>query len=191
MAHKKTTAYQWLLQWLLLLSPFKSFFFQISYIDCFHSTLLLGLNMGFVRQKITKVADKMVPAYQFALVVLCYSHLLHDCFQISYMDYFYQTLAQVRIYAWYDNKYSRQNDHHLSVCTSGNSNLVIYHTISFISHIWTTFFKLLFVSEYGFCPMNDIQECCQNGYPFSLHDIIRVLFQTRTVLFVADLLFLK
>ena len=32
-------------------------------------------------------------------------------------------------------------------------------------HIWTTLIKLLFMSEYGFCPMNDNQDGRQNGYP--------------------------
>ena len=46
-----------------------------------------------------------------------------------------------------------------------DTNLVIYHPIFFKVHIWTTFIKLLFMSEYGFCPMNDNQDFCQNGYP--------------------------
>ena len=39
-------------------------------------------NMSFVQPKITKKADKVAVTYQFVL----------DCFQISYMDYFYQSL---------------------------------------------------------------------------------------------------
>ena len=58
------------------------------------------------------------------------SHLLPDCFQISYMDYFYQTLTLVRIWALSDNQDGHQNGCHLSVCTRGHSNLVIYHRIS-------------------------------------------------------------
>ena len=81
------------------------------------------------------------------------------------MDYFYQTLAQVLIVALSDNQDGNQNGHHLSVYTCGLSNLVIYHPISTKFHIWTTFIKLLFMSEYGFCPMNDYQDFRQNRYP--------------------------
>ena len=107
------------------------------------------------------MANKMAAASQFALYL---SHLLPDCIQISYMDYFYQTLALFRIWALSDNQDGRQNDRHLSVCTCGHSNLVIYHRVSSKFHIWTTFIKLLFMSEYGFCSMNDNQDCRQNGY---------------------------
>ena len=54
------------------------------------------------------------------------------------MDYFYQTLAQVGIWALSDNQDDQQNDRHRSVCTYGHSNLVIYHLISSKFHIWTT-----------------------------------------------------
>ena len=56
---------------------------------------------------------------------------------------------------------------HISVCTCVYSNLVIYLQISKF-HIWTTFIKLLFISEYGFCLMNDNQDCRQSGYPLSI-----------------------
>ena len=98
------------------------------------------------------MADKMVAAYQFAFVD---NHLLAYCLQIAYMDCLYQTHAQVLIWALSDNQDGRQNDRQLSVCTCGHSNLVIYHPFSSKFHIWTTFIKLLFMSEYGFCPMND------------------------------------
>ena len=98
---------------------------------------LSSSNMGFVRQTITKMADKMDTAYQFEIVdtlshlspdfyellssnsrsssnigyerfsrwppkcplhlrlwAFLLSHLTPDFFQISYMSYFYQTLAQ-------------------------------------------------------------------------------------------------
>ena len=32
-------------------------------------------------------------------------------------------------------------------------------------YIWNTYIKLLSMSEYGFCPMNDNQDCLQIGYP--------------------------
>ena len=116
------------------------------------------------------MADKMAAASQFALYL---SHLLADCIQISYMDYFYQTLAKFRIRALSDNQDDRQNGRHLSVSPCGHSNLVIYHLVSSKFHIWTTFIKLLFMSEYGFCPMNYNQDCRQNGYPLTLQGIIR------------------
>ena len=53
--------------------------------------------------------------------------LLPDCFQISYMDYFYQTLT---------NQDGLQNGRNLSVCTSGHSNLVIHHPISSKFHTY-------------------------------------------------------
>ena len=106
-----------------------------------------GLNMSFVGQTITKMADKMVATYQFVSLCCCghsnlvtfikflpifiygllpsslnmsfvrptiakmannwppptstpyLSHLFPDCFQTSYMDYFYQTLTKVWIWA--------------------------------------------------------------------------------------------
>ena len=75
------------------------------------------------------------------------NHLLPDYLKISYMDYFYQTLGLS------DNSDGCQNGRHLSVYICGHSNLVIYHPISSKFHIWTTFIKLLFMSEYGFCPL--------------------------------------
>ena len=70
------------------------------------------------------------------------------------MDFFNQNLAKVPILA-------------LSVYQDGYQNvrqvsyLVICHLISSEFHIWTTFIKLLFMSEYGFCPMNINQSCRQ------------------------------
>ena len=81
------------------------------------------------------------------------------------MDYFYQTLAKVGIWALSANQDGHHNARYLSVCTYGHSNLVIYHLISSKFHIWTYFTKLLFMSEYGFCPMNNNQVCRQNKYP--------------------------
>ena len=111
------------------------------------------------------MADKMDAIYQFAFVEIYLNHLIPNCLQISYIDYFYQTHAQVLIWALSDNQDGRQSGRHLSVYTCGHSNLVIYHPISSKFYIWTTFIKLLFMSEYGFCPMNDYQDICQNGYP--------------------------
>ena len=87
------------------------------------------------------------------------SHLLSDCFQITYLDYFYRTPAQVQIWA-----FSKM----ATICQFAlvdTLNLVIYYPISSKFHIWTTFIKLLFMSEYAFCQMNDNQDCRQNEYP--------------------------
>ena len=35
------------------------------------------------------------------------------------------------------------------------------------------FINLLFMSEYGFCPMNNDQDCRQNEYSFSLQGIVQ------------------
>ena len=40
-------------------------------------------------------------------------------------------------------------------------------------HLWTTFIKLLFMSECEFCLMNNNEDCRQNRYPFSLQGIMR------------------
>ena len=103
-------------------------------------------NTSLVRRTITKMADKMAAPINLLLWTIYLNHLLLDYLQISYMDYFYQTLGLS------DNQDGRQ----LSVNTFGHSNLVIYQPISAKFHIWTTFIKLLFRSE---------QDFLQNGYP--------------------------
>ena len=108
------------------------------------------------------------------------SHLLPDCFHTSYMDYFYQTLAQVGIWALAqvgilalsDNQDGHQNVRHLSVCTYGHSYLTFITRFLQKFHIWTTFIKLLVMSAYGFCPMNKNQVCRQNRHPFFLPGIM-------------------
>ena len=118
-----------------------------------------SLNMGFVRQMTTKMADKWPPLLSIYLWTLYLSHLLLDFCQIAYMDYFNQTLAQVPIWALSDNQDGHQNGRQVS-------NLVICHPISSKFHIWTTSIKLLFMFEYGFCPMNSNQDCHQTArYP--------------------------
>ena len=42
-------------------------------------------------------------------------------FQKSYMDKFYQSLSQVRMWALSDNQDGHQNGHHISVCICGPS----------------------------------------------------------------------
>ena len=66
-----------------------------------------------------------------------------------------------------DNQDGCKNGRHLSVCSCGHSNLVIYHPISSKFHIWNTFIKILFMSEYWFCLTTINKDCRQNGYPLS------------------------
>ena len=71
-----------------------------------------------------------------------------------------------------DNQDGCKNGRCLSVCMCGHSNLVIYHPIPSKFHIMTTFIKLLFMSEYGFCLINDNQDGRQTDIPFSLQGIM-------------------
>ena len=41
-----------------------------------------------------------------------------------------------------DNQHGYKNVHPLSICMCGHSNVVIYHPVSSIFHIWTSFIKL-------------------------------------------------
>ena len=68
------------------------------------------------------MANKMGPPINLLLLTIYLNHLLPDYLQISYMDYFYQTLTLS------DN----QNGRHLSVYTCGHSISFIYHQISSI-----------------------------------------------------------
>ena len=112
--------------------------------------------MSFVQPTIAKMANKWPPPTSSHLGTPYLGHLLPDCFQITYMDYFYQTLTKIWIWALSANQDDLQNGHNLLVCTCGHYNVVIYHPISqfpnfilisFIIH-WPNF-------EYGFCLMND------------------------------------
>ena len=124
-----------------------------------------SLNMGFVQITITKMANKMDATCQFALVD---SDMYH---KISFKFHIWTTFFNLSPKFEYeycpnnDNQDGQQNGCRPSVCTCGHSNLDIYHQISSKFYIWTTVFILLTVIEYGFCPMNDNQNCCQNGYP--------------------------
>ena len=110
-----------------------------------------------------KMAAKMAATCRF--ISLLIYHL------ISFKFYIWITFIKLfpKIVCGYcqinDNQDGHQNGHCLSVCTCGYSNLVIYQPISSKFHIWTTFFKLLFMSEYGFYPMNNNQDGGQNSYP--------------------------
>ena len=73
---------------------------------------------------ITKIADKMAAAYQFAFVdnlPLSFITRLPPNFIYGLL---YQTLGLSH------NQDGRQNGLHLSAYTCGHSNLVIYHPIS-------------------------------------------------------------
>ena len=70
--------------------------------------------------------------------------------QISYMDYFHQTLAQIRIWALSNNQDGCQNGRHLSFCSCGQDHLVMYLSISSKFHLLITFMKLSPKFKYGF-----------------------------------------
>ena len=128
---------------------------------CLHQTLIQVRIWVLFDKRKPRLPTKWPALISLLLWTRYLSHLLPDCFQIPYMDYFYQTLAQVQIWSLSD----KQDGHHLSVCTCGHSTLIIYNLISSKFHVWTTI-KLLFMSEYEFCLMNDNHDCRQNGYPF-------------------------
>ena len=76
------------------------------------------------------------------------------------MHYFYQTLTQVQIGALSDN----QDGRHLSVCTCGHSNLIIYHPISSKFYMLVTLIKLFRSSSI----MGFVQDDRQNGRRLSV-----------------------
>ena len=78
--------------------------------------------MGFDNQDCDK------PPISLHLWTLYLSHLLLDRCQISYIDYFNQTLAQVSIWALSNNQDDHQNGRQVS-------NLVIWHPISYRSYL--------------------------------------------------------
>ena len=69
------------------------------------------------------MVDKWPPHTRLPLIYL--NHLLPTFLQISYIRYFYQSHAQVVIWALSDNQEVRQNDRHLLVCTCGHSDLAV------------------------------------------------------------------
>ena len=83
-----------------------------------------------------------------------------------------------------DNQDGCTNGHRLSVCMCGHSNLVIYHPIYSIFYIWTTFIKILFISEYGLCQMNDNQACHQTDIPFHCRILCWALCWSRPTVLV-------
>ena len=67
------------------------------------------------------------------------------------MDYFYQTLAHVRIWFSFDNQDGRKNGHLWSVNNCGQSGLVICHPFFSKFHARITIIKLF---EYKLCQMH-------------------------------------
>ena len=135
--------------------------FQISYIICFHRTLVQVLIWGFVRRTITKMANKMAATYQFRcrgrsnLVIL-----------IGFLSNFIYGSLPSKVWFKFqwgfclanDNQDGRKSGHHLSVCTCGRSTLVIFYLISSKFYIWIASIKLWFKFEYGLCPTNNNQD---------------------------------
>ena len=85
---------------------------------------------GFCPTTITKMADKNGRCLSICFCGQYLNYFLPDCFQISYMDYFYQTFT----------------------------HLIIYYLIASKFHIWITFFKLSPKLEHWFCLTNDQQD---------------------------------
>ena len=104
-------------------------------------------NVGFFRQTITKMADK-IATYQFASVRCCGHSNLVIFILIS--SNFHIWVASIKLWFKFeyefcptkDNQDGRQNARHLPVCTRGHPALVIYYPIASNFHIWITFIKL-------------------------------------------------
>ena len=94
------------------------------------------LNAGFVQRTITRMASQIAAAYQFAFVDTLRYSLITRLLPNVYMDYFHQSLAQVRTCALSDNQDGHHNGRPLSGCTCGHTNFVIYHLISSKFHIY-------------------------------------------------------
>ena len=72
-------------------------------------TLLFKFEYEFCPTNDAKMADKWPPPTSSHSWTPYLSHLLPDCFQIAYMDNFYQTLTQVWIWALWANQDGLQN----------------------------------------------------------------------------------
>ena len=124
-------------------------------------------NMSFVRQTITKMANKMAAAYQFASIRCCgHSNLVIFNRTSSKFHMFFASIKP-----WFKFKYEfcRQTIIKMadkmavayqlvSVHCCGHSNLVIFIQISSNLHIWIASITLWFKFEYEFCPTNDSQD---------------------------------
>ena len=79
------------------------------------------------------------------------------------MDYFHPTLSQDRL--WVLSKMAAQKA--AACCFESVETQTWSFIAKFIPNFIyrTTFINLLFMSEYGFCPIYDSQDCHENGYP--------------------------
>ena len=134
--------------------------------------LPLSSNTGFVRQTLTKMANTIAATCQFALV---------DSLTKSIITRLLRNLVYGFIKLSLKFEY-KQDGRHQSFCTCGHSNLVIYLLISSKFHLWITFTKLLFMSEYGACLINDTQDCLKTDIPFYCRALSGALCRSPTVL---------
>ena len=117
-------------------------FFQISNMDCFHQTLVPVRIWVLSDELYLGWPTKWPPPVSLPLRTLYRSHLLPDCFQISYMDYFYQNLDQVRIWVLSDNQDGLKKWlPPVSSLLWTLYNLIIYHPISSKFHIMNSWPK--------------------------------------------------
>ena len=130
--------------------------------DCFHQTLVQVLNMSCVQQTITKMADKMAAAYQFASIRCCGHSNLVIFNQISSKFHIWF----VSIKPWLNMSFVRQTISKMadkmaatyqlaSLRCCGHSNLVIFLRISSNIHKWIASITLWFKFRYEFCLTND------------------------------------
>ena len=121
----------------------------------------LTLNMSFVQQTITKMANKMVAAYQFASIRCCgHSNL---SFLISFLPNFIYGLLPSNPGSSLNMSFVVETIIKMAdkmatayqfepICCCGHSNLVIFLRISSDFHIWIASITLWFKFEYEFCP---------------------------------------
>ena len=123
--------------------------------------------MSFVRQTITKMADKMAATYQRASTSCC-GHFYFVIFNQIFSK-FHIWFASIK--SWFKFKYefcrttiTNMADkmaaayQFASVRCYGHSNLVIFLRISSNFHIWIASIPLWFKFEYEFCLTNDSQD---------------------------------
>ena len=107
----------------------------------------------------------MVSLYLWRLQL---SHLSPDFFQISYMNYFYQTLTKSE---W---KYCPMNDNKMAAKMAAFCRFALqfsYLSPDFFQityNISITFIKLFPKINCGYCPMNFNQDGCSNGHRLSV-----------------------
>ena len=125
-------------------------------------------NMSFVRQTITKMADKMATAYQFASIRCCGHSYLVIFLRIS--SNFHKWIASIKPWFKFEHEFCPTNDNLCQFNKMASKmaatywfalvdtmvNLVIYHVISQVPNfILISFIIHLPNFEYVFFPMND------------------------------------